>query len=240
MNRLARHKYLLLLLAMVLLLVVHPLLTGTLGEWLLLDVLTTFVFLAAFPIVFAGRSRRLLAVLTGAPTLVGLWTGYAVPELPRAPVALGFHLSAVLFLGLAVASVLWDISREGPVSRDSVLGGFCGYLLVGLMFGHLYCFLEIAAPGSFVGRGLVPQQLPAGGRLHYLLNYFSLITLTTVGFGDVAPASDAARGLSAVEAIAGQFYIAVLIAELIGKRLSGATSGGPADAPNVADRDRVA
>jgi hypothetical protein len=101
-----------------------------------------------------------------------------------------------------------------------VLGAFCGYLLLGVLFGHLYCIMEYSTPGSFEGRGLVPQLLPAGGRLHYILTYFSMITLTTLGYGDIVPATDAARGLSAVEAITGQFYIAVLIAELIGRRFA--------------------
>jgi hypothetical protein len=156
--------------------------------------------------------------------LIGLWTSDKLPGLARVPVAVGFHFCAVAFLVYTVATILRDIAREGPVSRDSIFGAFCGYVLVALAFGHLYCLLEAIAPGSFVGRGLIPQQLPSGDRLLYLLNYFTIVTLTTVGFGDVAPASDAARGLSAVEAIAGQFYIAVLIAELIGRRLSRPTS----------------
>src|SRR5262249_12984417 len=106
------------------------------------------------------------------------------------------------------------------VTRDSIFGAFCGYVLVGLAFGHVYCILETAVPGSFQGRGLILDRPPTGERLNYLLNYYSLITLTTVGFGDMAPARDGARGLSAVEAIVGQFYIAVLIAQLIGKRLT--------------------
>jgi hypothetical protein len=62
-----------------------------------------------------------------------------------------------------------------------------------------------------------------------VLSYFSLTTITTAGFGDVTPASDPARALAMVEAIAGQFYIAVLVAELIGKKLSPPTP--PAQTP---------
>jgi voltage-gated potassium channel Kch len=87
------------------------------------------------------------------------------------------------------------------------------------VFGHLYCFFETAVPGSFEGHGTIPERLPQGERLFFLLGYFSMVTLTTVGYGDIIPATDAVRGLAAVEAVAGQFYIAVLIAELIGRRL---------------------
>jgi hypothetical protein len=220
MSRLSQNKYLWLLLALALLLVVYPFLTETFLERAAFDVLLTLVFLAALRVVFADRRRRLLALLVGAPAVIGLWTGFVLPWLPPLPITLGFHLSAALFLILTVATILGDISRQEVVSQDSIFGAFCGYVLVGLTFGHVYCILEYTVPGSFQGRGLIPERLPSGDRLNYLLNYFSLITLTTVGFGDVAPASDGARGLSAVEAIVGQFYVAVLIAELIGKRLS--------------------
>jgi voltage-gated potassium channel len=220
MNRLLHNKYLILLLALLLLLVVYPLLIGTIGARILFDALLALVFVATFLILFAHRHGRLFALIFGTSALIGLWSGYALPRLPPLQIALGFHLSATVFLGFSVATILWDISRKEQVSRDSIFGAFGGYVLVGLTFGHLYCFLETVEPGSFVGRGLIPLRLPSGDRLLYLLDYFSLVTLTTVGFGDVVPASDAVRGLSAVEGIVGQFYIAVLIAELIGRKLS--------------------
>jgi voltage-gated potassium channel len=215
------HKYLLLLLALILLLLLHPLLSATSPQRLVYDVLLSLVFLSALGVLFSRRGRRLVAFLVGVPTLFGLWCGYVLPGLPRQPVAIGFHASAALFLAIVVAAIAREIGGEEKVSRDAVLGAFCGYLLLGVMFGHVYCILEYSTPGSFEGRGLVPHLLPPGGRLHYMLTYFSLITLTTLGYGDIVPATDAARGLSAVEAITGQFYIAVLIAELIGRRFAG-------------------
>jgi voltage-gated potassium channel Kch len=59
---------------------------------------------------------------------------------------------------------------------------------------------------------------------YFLLAYFSLVTLATVGYGDITPATELARSLAVVEAIVGQFYIAVLIADLIGKKLSQAVA----------------
>jgi hypothetical protein len=63
-------------------------------------------------------------------------------------------------------------------------------------------------------------QLAEEGRQRSVLTYFSFITLTTLGYGDITPGSGAARGLAMVEAIMGQFYIAVLVAELVGRRVS--------------------
>ena len=75
-------------------------------------------------------------------------------------------------------------------------------------------------PGSF--RGIDPGA--GGHRTHFLFTYFSFITLTTVGYGDITPGGDTARALALVESVAGQFYLAVLIADLVGKRVAQAVS----------------
>ena len=165
-----------------------------------------------------GPPARVIATLLGIPTLVGLWTGFFLPGVARVPLAVTFHLVAALFFGFTIGVILRDIHREKGVAADSVYGAFCGYLLAGLAFGNLFNVVELLAPGSFRGEDITPQM--SDDRRHFRLTYFSFITLATVGYGDITPGNDAARGLAAVEAIVGQFYIAVLVAELIGKRVS--------------------
>jgi hypothetical protein len=63
--------------------------------------------------------------------------------------------------------------------------------------------------------------------MHFQLTYFSFVTLTTVGYGDITPAREGPRGLAVVEAMVGQFYVAVLLGELIGKRVSHALEDRP-------------
>src|SRR5262245_47842036 len=226
MGWLLRWKFLVLLTAMVMLLVVYPVLRDFLDGRLLFHALLTAVFLAAFLVVFREGSLRVLGLLLGIPTVVGAWTGYVLPGLPRPPLLAGFHLVAATFLALTAATILRNIHRDKSVSADSIYGAFCGYLLIGVVFGHLYCLLSAMAPSSFQGIQELTDQLHDEVGSHFLLTYFSLVTLTTVGYGDITPASDAARGLAVVEAVVGQFYIAVLIAELIGKRVSQPPPGG--------------
>ncbi len=224
MNWLRRRKFLVLMLSLILLLVIFPVLRGAFEGRLLLDVLVTLVFVAALLAVFGQGYLRGLALVLGIPTVVGSWTGYVLPGAPALPLTLGFHLLAALFLGFTVAVILRACYREATVSADSVYGAFCGYLLVGLAFGHLYCLIETVAPGSFLGKEAMAMPLQHPDRFHFLFTYFSFATLTTVGFGDITPAREMARGLAVVEAVLGQFYIAVLVAELIGKRVSQALS----------------
>src|SRR5262249_16444355 len=156
---------------------------------------------------------------------------YVLPGLPRIPLLVGFHLVAALLFGFTVATILRAIHKEASVSADAIYGALCGYLLVGAAFGHLYCLTEALNPGSFRGSEQFSTQLEMDDRHHFMLIYFSFVTLTSVGYGDITPGSGIVRSLAVVEAMMGQFYIAVLIGELIGKRVSQAVSGqtsGPA------------
>jgi hypothetical protein len=219
-----RWKYTVLLLSMLLLIVLHPM-AGDLGagRWLY-DLLLTLVFLAAFLGVFQRRSYRLAAVLLGLPTLAANWIGYALPGLPPAPLAVALHVLAALFLGFAVTAILRDIHEAKAVTADSLCGAFAGYLLVGVIFFHLFCIVEIVWPGSF-GPDVL-RELTDPDQRRSALNYFSLVTLTTLGYGDIVPVSRTARMVACLEAVVGQFYIAVVLAELIGLRLSQRNGGG--------------
>ena len=101
---------------------------------------------------------------------------------------------------------------------DAVLGACCVYLLLGIGWSGIYSLIEWAAPGSFN----LPVAARAGastGWIELELIYFSLITMTTVGYGDITPASDPARIVAAVEALLAQLYLAIIIARLVGMEL---------------------
>jgi hypothetical protein len=216
---LARHKYELLLLALVLLLVVYPLLRGPVHAPLLARVLVTAQLLAGGWIVYADR-LRVVALLFCGTAILGAWTGFALHDEHNSAVMVFFHTTTFLFQITIVVVLLRNVYRERAVTSDSIAAALCGYVLIGVAFGHAYCVVEELLPGSFNGptKDLNPVQL------HFLLTYFSFMTLTTVGYGDITPAADAARSLSIVEGVAGQFYLAVLVAELVGKRVAQALS----------------
>jgi hypothetical protein len=191
---------------------------------LLFDVILTIVFICAILAVFHSRRMIVIALLLGVPTLVSLWTGYVVPGLPQWHMSIGLHWWAALFLAFTVGAILSIIHTDATVTADSLYGAFCGYLLIGLLFGHLYCSIESLEPGSFEGARDLGARLRDQDQRHFVLSYFSFMTLSTVGYGDITPIHSGARALAVVEAMVGQFYIAILIAELIGKRVAHALS----------------
>jgi hypothetical protein len=227
---LSQRRFLALLVTLLLLLAVYPVLHDAGVGRVFYDVLVTLVLAAAFFSVFPAGRLRLAALLLGLPTLVGLWTGYAVPGAFRAPWAVALHGLAALFLTFAVGVLMHRVYRAERVTADSVYAACCGYLLLAVFFGHVYCMMEWCRPGSFrAGPPDLAEALRLQDRLHFVLTYFSLITLTTLGYGDIVPASAGARGLAALEGLLGQLYIAVLLAELIGKRVAQALSPGKPD-----------
>jgi hypothetical protein len=219
-ERLLRRRFLGLLIAIGLLFVAYPALRGDSGGRVLYDVLRVAVFLIAFVIVFTQTSHRLVGVLLAIPTVAGFLTGYAFPGLPQTPVVAFTHGSAALFMGFAAAVILQLIYRERRVSQDSIYGAICGYLLIGVAFGHAYSLIEHVAPDSFHVSGDLAAEIQDPARAHYVFTYFSVLTLMGAGFGDVTPGTGTARGVAVVEMVIGVFYVAVLIADLLSKRVS--------------------
>lgn len=131
--------------------------------------------------------------------------------------ALALYQMLAVFLFLCFTFYLcWQqVMFSGMVDRNKIIGAVCIYILMGLIWAFLYLIVEQIFPGSF--KGLHPGRWQ--GRLEELL-YYSMVTLTTLGYGDITPAQPLSRVLAILEAITGVFYTTVLVASLIGMRLA--------------------
>jgi hypothetical protein len=143
-----------------------------------------------------GLGVLLLVMLAG-------WLVLRVGSFAAAP-ALAPALLGVSGLGMA-GLVLVSVLRGGRVDGERICAALCVYLLAGIAFGGVFAALEVAAPGSLAG---------AGDDIGSAV-YFSFMTLTSVGYGDIAPAGSAARAVAMLEAVFGQLYLAVLVARLV-------------------------
>jgi polyferredoxin len=119
------------------------------------------------------------------------------------------NLATMLFFIHALASVgsfIWN--QRHRVNHDVIWAAVNVYLLLGLVWSYGYEFLELANPQSFTG----PD--PNLNRDDFF--YFSYVTLATLGYGDIVPATRPARAMAIFEALTGQLYLAILIARLVG------------------------
>ena len=110
--------------------------------------------------------------------------------------------------------VLWQVYREGPVTAHRIQGAVAGYLLLSVIFAIAYSLAETIQPGSFQ-MSSVQDQLRAELVMDRSFYYFSVVTLTTTGFGDITALNYPARTLVMMEALIGQLYTAILIARLV-------------------------
>jgi hypothetical protein len=208
----SQHRYLVLLVSLLLLLVIPPFVGNHDRGPLLLAVIWSGVLLSAVWGV-SGRAHLLAVSLALAlPALAADWAFQATGHRWLAICELGAGLS---FLGLTTVTIVVAVaSDDSAVTGDTIAGAVCGYLLLSVVWGLAFCLMERLQPGSFslANRERVIAQHAV---LPDLLRY-SMATATTLGSSSIQPASPQAETLTALEAITGQLYLAVLIARLVG------------------------
>ncbi len=128
-----------------------------------------------------------------------------------------FYLLLLLSFFISTAfKTAKQVLFTGEIDGNKILGAICLYLLMGLIWAVLYTLLQLNFPSSFQ----MMQQNSQWFMLFPDFVYFSFVTMTTLGFGDISPNLPVARFLVYLEAIVGQFYLAILVASLIGSRMS--------------------
>jgi len=184
----------------------------------------TLAMALVFITVFDRPVFRLLSLVSGLAALAGLWLLRVLPEGGRTHLELLVHLGAVMFFGVAVTMVLRHLFERRAVRIDDILGTLCGYLLAAMAWANVYAAIALVVPEAFYVQG-VPHPLYAQWHeRESLFLYFSLATITTIGYGDVTPVSPLARTAAMFQGVFGQFYIAVVVAQLVGSKL--AEAGG--------------
>lgn len=200
-----------LLISLLLLLIVAPFFGGHHLGMLVLDGVLTIVLLSSMAAVSKDRRSLMIGLLLAIPALAARWLAYVAPG---PVVEWGGMLCGMGFFAYTGIIILGHVLRQREVTRDLVAGALCVYLLLGLSWAFAFALLEFLHPGSF----RMPTQEQGHGLFDMI--YYSLVTLTTVGYGDITPVTPPARGLSTVEAVVGQFYLTVLVARLVGLRIS--------------------
>lgn len=117
------------------------------------------------------------------------------------------------FYAFMTVTVFLEFIRTRRVTSDTIYGAVCAYLLVGLTFANLYDLIETLQPGSFQTN--VETGAPVEMRWRTLV-FFSFMTLTTIGLGDVTPTTTQAQSLVTIEGVIGVLYVAVLVARIVG------------------------
>jgi voltage-gated potassium channel len=224
------HKHLLLLAAILFALVTQPLVvhesTATKFAY---DLLIGATAVGVLAVVFEARWARRLAFVLAVPALaLTLGVYVVVSGLPGVAISVVYHLSIVLFVGFAVVMIVRDTFQLHAIGFDDIVGAFCGYLLLGVVWGSLYVLVEVLAPGSFAISPDIRWQLDDLHLRRALFNYLSFATMASLGYNDVTAIAPVANTLTWLEVMSAQFYLAVVIAQIVGMKLARVVrAGGP-------------
>lgn len=208
-------RFAVLLVILVVLLAGPPILFGFGRSAAWLDGLMAILMLAAILSLCFERHQRLVALVLGIPTIVFSLGGHAFSGAFGAGVILCGHACEILFFMAAAGLIVKSLVNAPSLTFDSIFGAVCGYLFLGLGWAVFYSVIERYQPGSFhISQALMTDEEPSRPQPH-VLTYYSFVTLTTVGYGDITPISPATRTFAWIEAITGQFYLAVIVAGLV-------------------------
>ncbi len=127
----------------------------------------------------------------------------------------GSIFSLIGFLLITIVFSLKQVVFSAEINVNRLVGAVCIFLMLGVLWALTYSVLELMLPGSFTG---LSSAQKAGWDSSWL--YFSFVTLTTLGYGDILPVSAIARSLAYMQAVTGQFYVAVLVAGLVSAYIS--------------------
>ena len=183
-------------------------------SWLL-DVFLILVLLAAARTV-AGPGLRFKIVLVLG--LAALLSQLALLSTQWGWLATSRYVATPLFLFWVCGMLLRDIVlRSHTVTAELILGAVNVYLMIGVGFAFVYGLIEHFQPGAFTG---LEELVNTPDRMLQLL-YFSFITMSTLGYGDISPLTPHGMTASYVQAIFGQMYLAILVARLVSLYIRG-------------------
>ncbi len=157
------------------------------------------------------KKIRILALILGIPAV--FFTAW-IQFYPHFFVLLIARIATVLFLAVCTTSILVNVVLRARVTIETLRGAICAYFLIGFLFAYIYVLIELITPGSF---HLLPIEGNVGSPGFFVSEfmYFSFVTLLAIGYGDITAIGDLGQTFVIMEGVAGQFYLAILVARLV-------------------------
>ena len=206
-RRFRRFSTVQLLIALALLFFFFPFVEEVKGGDVIVSILLSLVLLSAVLAVADRKGVFFIALVLAIPAIAGRWINHFRPDLAPPPVFLVAGLALIAFV---VANLLRFVLRAPSVNTEVLCASISAYLMLGLLWTVAYWLVAQVNPNAF-GFNTGPKETMSG----FNAFYFSFITLSTVGYGDITPVSKVARWLAATEAMTGLLYVTVLIARLV-------------------------
>jgi voltage-gated potassium channel len=212
-----------LMFALLSLFVVFPIFQHSPFALVAFELIYSAIMVAAIYVNSHNRAQLIAGLILGVPALGGRW----LPQYAHYPTYFVVVTAlTIVFFSYVATLILMQVARATRITPDALSAALCVYLLIGLAWSAIYSILYLVEPGSFAMPPMHPSEYHGIAPIRaeaFRLLYFSFATLTTTGYGDITPAAPAARGLAVLEAILGQFFVAVVVARLVSLQIIHAT-----------------
>ncbi len=207
----SKQRFLILLCLILGLLVLVPILNRFVAARIFLDLFLTAIVISMVYTISHKKIHLIAGLLFSIVTITSRWMQYFYPN--KEILAIGM-IAGALFVGLVIASILVFALKSEEVNREVIYAAILLYLLAALLWAFVYTFLELIEPASF--------NIDLNQSQDYMLvfQYFSFVTITTLGYGDISPVTEVARAFAILEAVVGQLYLVVVVAWLVGMYVS--------------------
>jgi len=188
------------------------------------------VLLAALFETVRSRHTAILAMVLGVPAVVvRIVTAYRTDTTMQNTTVLG--LTAVFFVFL-VWNLLHDLNRSDRSTSERIFGALCAYIFVGMLFALLFSHMAYRDHEAFaISNPAIMQAATSEASLIPVFTYYSFVTLTTLGYGDITPVAEHVRTLAWLEALIGQLYLAVMVAGFVATHISESMRKNRGDPP---------
>jgi hypothetical protein len=209
--RQSKQRFLILLFLILGLMVIVPILQRFVAVRIFIDIFLTAIFISMVYTFSYNKVHVIAGVFLAVVMLASLWLQYLDPNKWILPMGM---LAGVIFIAMVIGGIIGLIIKSEEVCRETIYAAILIYLLAALMWAFMYTFLELIDPASF------NIELSRSGAYLPVFQYYSFVTITTLGYGDIIPITDVAKAFSVLEAVIGQLYLVVAVAWLVGMHVS--------------------
>ena len=207
------NRFLVLLVSLVLFFAIYPMVEGSIIASRMLNLFFTLIVLSGVFAIADTRMPLIISLTLAVLIILFRWIYFFYSLDLLALLEHGFNIIFWIYIALYL---LKFILRQQIITAELIYAALAVYFIFGMAWASIYQVLEIWKPNSF----FLSDSEASKQTFIFQMWYFSMVTLTTLGFGDISPATMTARVFVVLEAIMGQFYLAILIAGLIGKRIA--------------------
>ncbi|MGE5445505.1 MAG: potassium channel family protein [Ignavibacteriales bacterium] len=210
-ERAQRHRFAYLMTSLILIALLSPYLQRTPIGIVIVTLMIAFVLLSGVDAVSDRKRDIVIASILGLLWIIGIFINFILYKI-NAALFEEYLPSGILFFGFVTVRILSHILRTREITSETLYAAVCVYFLMGITWATAFLLIEKFIPGSFhISHDRNLDKAMTGSDTIY----YSFVTLVTLGYGDITPATNEAKSLAVLEAIAGQLYLTILVARLV-------------------------